>query len=161
MLPQERTLKGGNTMQKILAIILFIISFFTTGDMTKANVTLYKDLTAGDTTAVFVFENNTGKALSQDIKIETIEKEFLGQWVDVPFSQAILETAGKSSFETRVYPGEKATLHVDFITTVGGIPVQVPLTSGNYRITVSFKTDGYSKVAEGSVTADFTVAKAA
>ena len=113
-------------MQKILAIILFIISFFTTGDMTKANVTLYKDLTAGDTTAVFVFENNTGKALNRDIKIETIEKEFLGQWVEVPFSQAILETAGKSSFETRVYPGEKATLHVDFITTVGGIPVQVP-----------------------------------
>lgn len=148
-------------MQKIIAIILFIISFFTTGDMTKANVTLYKERVAGDTNAVFVFENNTGKALSNEIKVDAIEKEVLGQWIEVPFSQAVLETAEKSAFEKRVYPGEKCHLHVEFMTTVGGIPVQVPLTSGNYRITVSFKTDGYSKVTEGSVTADFTVAKAA
>lgn len=148
-------------MQKIIAIILFIISFFTTGDMTKANVTVYKELTAGDTNAVFVFENNTGKAIGKDIKIDKVEKEVFGQWIDVPFAQSFLETAGKSDFENRVYPGEKESLYVDFMTTVAGIPVQVPLTSGNYRVTVSFKTSGYSKVTEGSVTAEFTVAQAA
>lgn len=148
-------------MQKIIAIILFIISFFTTGDMTKANVTLYKERVAGDTNAVFVFENNTGKALSQDIKIETVEKEVLGQWVEFPFAQEYLELASKSGLTERVYPGEKVFLHVAFMTVIAERPVPVPLTSGNYRITVSFKTDGYSKVTEGSVTADFTVAKAA
>ena len=150
-------------MQKIIAIILFIISFFTTGDMTKANVTLYKDLTAGDSKAVFVFENNTGKALSKDIKVEKVEKEFLGQWIEVSFNQSYLELAStsSSSFENRIYPGEKEDIYVDFMAVIAGIPVEIPLTSGNYRITVSFKTDGYSKVAEGSVTANFTVAQAA
>lgn len=148
-------------MQKIIALILFIISFFTAGDMTKANVTVYKDLTAGDTKAVFVFENETGKALSQDIKVETVEREFLGQWIEIPFGQSFLESSGNSSLENRVYPGEKVSLYVDFMTTVAGIPVDVPLTSGNYRITVSFKTDGYRTVTEGSVTASFTVAQAA
>lgn len=148
-------------MQKIIAIILFIISFFTTGDMTKANVTLYKDLTAGETKAVFVFENNTGKALSKDVKVEKVEKEFLGQWIEVSFSQSFLEKESTSSFDNRIYPGEKEDIYVDFLTTIAGIPVEIPLTSGNYRITVSFKTDGYSKVTEGSVTANFTVAQAA
>ena len=85
----------------------------------------------------------------------------MGQWVEFPFAQEDLELASKSGLTERVYPGEKVFLHVAFMTVIAERPVPVPLTSGNYRITVSFKTDGYSKVTEGSVTADFTVAKSA
>ncbi len=148
-------------MQKIIAIILFIFSFFTAGDMTKANVTVAKELTAGDTSAVFVFENKTGKAISPDVKVESVEKEVLGEWVPLNFEQAAFDAAGKSAFETRVYPTEKINLNVTFLVTIANVTVEYPLTAGNYRITVSYKTDGYSSVTEGTLTSPFTVAQAA
>lgn len=141
-------------MQRLIAIILFIISLFTTGDMTKANVTAKNEIKSGDTSAVFVFENGTGKRIDGEIVVEDIEKEVFGQWVSIPFSQSFLE----SDKSEPVYPTEKRNLYVDFLSTVSNIPIQIPITSGSYRITVSFKTNGYRNVQSGEVVSSFTVA---
>lgn len=140
-------------MQRLIAIILFIISFFTTGDLTKANVSAAKEIKSGDTSAVFVFENETGKRIDGEIVIEDIEKEVLGQWISVPFSQSYLENDRSEP----VYPTEKRSLYVDFQSTISDIPIQIPITSGSYRITVTFKTNGYRSVQDGKVTSAFTV----
>lgn len=51
-------------MTKITTIFLIIISFFIPGDMSKATITPEKGIKAGDISAVFIFENKTGKCLT-------------------------------------------------------------------------------------------------
>ena len=46
-------------MQRLIAIILFIISFFFGGNIDKANVWPEKEISEGATSAEFVFENKT------------------------------------------------------------------------------------------------------
>lgn len=146
---------GGNYIQKFVALILFIVSFFVAGDMSKANLAPEKTITESSTRAEFVFENKTGYRLDIMVKVDSIEREAVelgkGQWVAVPFSQYYSD--GIENY--KLYPTEKTTLHVEFVNSKGE---EVSLTSGTYRITVSYKSTGYSEQKTGSATFTFNVA---
>ena len=76
-------------MTKITMIFLIIISFFIPGDMSKATITPEKEIKAGDTSAVFIFENKTGKMLDLNILVESVEMKKDDQWVEIPFDQML------------------------------------------------------------------------
>ncbi len=140
-------------MQRLIAIILFIISFFVPGDMSKGDVYPEKAIDAGATKAEFVFENKTGNRLEITVKIDSIERKAIendGEWVAVPFEQYFNE--GVTQY--KLYPNEKTTLHVDF---VNADHEDVPLISGDYRIKVTYKMSGYTDNTTGSVTKNFSV----
>lgn len=141
-------------MQRIIALILFLVSFFVPGDMTKANVYPEKALTEGTTKAEFVFENKTGNRLEITVKVDSIQRRAIEDtdlWIDVPFEQYYNE--GITNY--KLYPTEKTTLHVEFRTKSG---IDIPLVSGDYRITVSYKMNGYTDNQTGTATSEFTVA---
>ncbi len=146
---------GGNYIQKFVALILFIVSFFVTGDMSKANISPEAAITESSTRAEFVFENKTGYRLNIKVKVESIEREAAefgkGQWVKVPFRQNFSD--GIDNY--KLYPTEKTTLHIDFVNSKGE---DISLSAGNYRITVSYSTNGYTSEKTGSATGLFTVA---
>lgn len=146
---------GSNVIQKFIALILFIVSFFVAGDMSKANLAPEKAITESSTRAEFVFENKTGYRLDIKVKVESIEREAIelgkGRWVSVPFNQYFSE--GIESY--KLYPTEKTTLHVEFTNSKGE---EIPLTAGTYRITVSYQSTGYSENKTGSATFTFNVA---
>lgn len=141
-------------MQRLIAIILFIISFFVPGDMSKGNVAPEKTIDAGATKAEFVFENKTGNRLEITVNIDSIERkavESSGEWVAVPFKQYFNE--GITQY--KLYPNEKTTLHVNFVNSANE---DVPLVAGDYRITVTYKMSGYTDNTTGSTTQEFKVA---
>lgn len=143
-------------MRRIITIFLIIISFFTAGDMTKANITPEKEIKAGDTSAVFMFENKTGKTLDLHIFVESVEMKKDGEWKEIPFDQMLDDV--DFVYPSKLYPGEKAELQVLFQQRgVYSEPVPMPLEEGNYRLTVSYKTKGYRTVKEGKKTVEFTV----
>ena len=143
-------------MSKILTIFLIIISFFTAGDMTKANITPEKEIKAGDTSAVFMFENKTGKTLDLNIFVESVEMKKDGKWKEVPFDQMLDDV--DFVYPSKLYPGEKTDIQVLFQQrAVYSQAVPMPLEAGNYRLTVSYKTKGYRTVKEGKKTVEFTV----
>ena len=143
-------------MSKILTIFLIIISFFTAGDMTKANITPEKEIKAGDTSAVFMFENKTGKTLDLHIFVESVEMKKDGEWKGIPFEQMLDDV--DFVYPSKLYPGEKTDLEVLFRQRdVYSEAVSMPVEEGSYRITVSFKTKGYRTVKEGKKTVEFTV----
>lgn len=146
---------GGNYIQKFVALILFIVSFFVTGDMSKANISLEAAITESSNRAEFVFENKTGYRLNIKVTVESIEREAAefgkGQWVKVPFRQNFSD--GIDNY--KLYPTEKTTLHIDFVNSKGE---DISLSAGNYRITVSYSTNGYTSEKTGSATGLFTVA---
>lgn len=140
-------------MQRLIAIILFIISFFIPGDMSKANVYPEKAIEAGATKAEFVFENKTGNRLEITVKIDSIERKAIendGEWVAVPFEQYFNE--GITQY--KLYPNEKTTLHVNFVNDK---QEDVPLISGDYRIKVTYNMSGYTDNTSGSTTQTFSV----
>lgn len=142
-------------MQRLIAIILFIISFFFGGNIDKANVWPEKEISEGATSAEFVFENKTGYRLEIDVSIDAIQRKAIendGEWVDVPFVQHINEGITKY----KLYPNEKTTLHVVFADPK--TMEDVPLVSGDYQIKVSYKTSGYTNNQTGTATFGFTVA---
>lgn len=143
-------------MRRIITIFLIIISFFTAGDITKANITPEKEIKAGDTSAVFMFENKTGKTLDLHIFVESVEMKKDGEWKEIPFDQMLDDV--DFVYPSTLYPGEKAELQVLFQQRgVYSEPVPMPLEEGNYRLTVSYKTKGYRTVKEGKKTVEFTV----
>lgn len=143
-------------MSKILTIFLIIISFFTAGDMTKANITPEKEIKAGDTSAVFMFENKTGKTLDLHIFVESVEMKKDGEWKEIPFEQMLDDV--DFVYPSKLYPGEKTDLEVLFRQRdVYSEAVPMPVEEGSYRITVSYKTKGYRTVKEGKKTVEFTV----
>ena len=143
-------------MSKILTIFLSIISFFTAGDMTKANITPEKEIKAGDTSAVFMFENKTGKTLDLHIFVESVEMKKDGEWKEIPFDQMLDDV--DFVYPSKLYPGEKTDLEVLFRQRdVYSEAVPMPVEEGSYRITVSYKTKGYRTVKEGKKTVEFTV----
>ena len=143
-------------MRRIITIFLIIISFFTAGDITKANITPEKEIKAGDTSAVFMFENKTGKTLDLHIFVESVEMKKDGEWKEIPFDQMLDDV--DFVYPSKLYPGEKAELQVLFQQRdVYSEPVPMPLEEGNYRLTVSYKTKGYRTVKEGKKTVEFTV----
>lgn len=149
------TMFGGNYIQKFVALILFIVSFFVAGDMSKANIAPENTVTESSTRAEFVFENKTGYRLNIEVKVESIEREAAefgkGQWVKVPFRQYFNE--GIDYY--KLYPTEKTTLHVEFVNNKGEA---ISLAAGTYRITVSYVTTGYTSEKTGSATCTFNVA---
>ena len=143
-------------MRRIITIFLIIISFFTAGDIMKANITPEKEIKAGDTSAVFMFENKTGKTLDLHIFVESVEMKKDGEWKEIPFDQMLDDV--DFVYPSKLYPGEKAELQVLFQQRgVYSEPVPMPLEEGNYRLTVSYKTKGYRTVKEGKKTVEFTV----
>lgn len=143
-------------MTKIITILLIIISFFSAGDMTKVNITPEKEIKAGDTSAVFMFENKTGKTLDLNIFVESVEMKKDGKWKEVPFDQMLDDV--DFVYPSKLYPGEKTDIQVLFQQrAVYSQAVPMPLEAGNYRLTVSYKTKGYRTVKEGKKTVEFTV----
>lgn len=143
-------------MRKIITILLIIISFFSAGDMTKVNITPEKEIKAGDTSAVFMFENKTGKTLDLNIFVESVEMKKDGKWKEVPFDQMLDDV--DFVYPSKLYPGEKTDIQVLFQQrAVYSQAVPMPLEAGNYRLTVSYKTKGYRAVKEGKKTVEFTV----
>lgn len=143
-------------MRKIITILLIIISFFSAGDMTKVNITPEKEIKAGDTSAVFMFENKTGKILDLNIFVESVEMKKDGKWKEVPFDQMLDDV--DFVYPSKLYPGEKTDIQVLFQQrAVYSQAVPMPLEAGNYRLTVSYKTKGYRTVKEGKKTVEFTV----
>lgn len=143
-------------MRKIITILLIIISFFSAGDMTKVNITPEKEIKAGDTSAVFMFENKTGKTLDLNIFVESVEMKKDGKWKEVPFDQMLDDV--DFVYPSKLYPGEKTDIQVLFQQrAVYSQAVPMPLEAGNYRLTVSYKTRGYRTVKEGKKTVEFTV----
>ncbi len=143
-------------MRKIITILLIIISFFSAGDMTKVNITPEKEIKAGDTSAVFMFENKTGKTLDLNIFVESVEMKKDGKWKEVPFDQMLDDV--DFVYPSKLYPGEKTDIQVLFQQrAVYSQAVPMPLEAGNYRLTVSYKTKGYRTVKEGKKTVEFTV----
>lgn len=143
-------------MSKIITILLIIISFFSAGDMTKVNITPEKEIKAGDTSAVFMFENKTGKTLDLNIFVESVEMKKDGKWKEVPFDQMLDDV--DFVYPSKLYPGEKTDIQVLFQQrAVYSQAVPMPLEAGNYRLTVSYKTKGYRTVKEGKKTVEFTV----
>lgn len=143
-------------MRKIITILLIIISFFSAGDMTKVNITPEKEIKAGDTSAVFIFENKTGKTLDLNIFVESVEMKKDGKWKEVPFDQMLDDV--DFVYPSKLYPGEKTDIQVLFQQrAVYSQAVPMPLEAGNYRLTVSYKTKGYRTVKEGKKTVEFTV----
>lgn len=140
-------------MQRLIAIILFIISFFVPGDMSKANVYPNEKITENATKAEFVFENKTGNRLEINVTVDSIERKSFGSddWREIPFQQAVNESIAKY----KLYPNEKITLHVNFIDPKTG--EDVPLISGDYRITVTYKMSGYTDNETMTKTFDFNV----
>lgn len=142
-------------MRKIITILLIIISFFSAGDMTKVNITPEKEIKAGDTSAVFMFENKTGKTLDLNIFVESVEMKKDGKWKEVPFDQMLDDV--DFVYPSKLYPGEKTDIQVLFQQrAVYSQAVPMPLEAGNYRLTVSYKTKGYRTVKEGKKTVEFT-----
>ena len=143
-------------MRKIITILLIIISFFSAGDMTKVNITPEKEIKAGDTSAVFMFENKTVKTLDLNIFVESVEMKKDGKWKEVPFDQMLDDV--DFVYPSKLYPGEKTDIQVLFQQrAVYSQAVPMPLEAGNYRLTVSYKTKGYRTVKEGKKTVEFTV----
>lgn len=143
-------------MRKIITILLIIISFFSAGDMTKVNITPEKEIKAGDTSAVFMFENKTGKTLDLNIFVKSVEMKKDGKWKEVPFDQMLDDV--DFVYPSKLYPGEKTDIQVLFQQrAVYSQAVPMPLEAGNYRLTVSYKTKGYRTVKEGKKTVEFTV----
>lgn len=143
-------------MSKIITILLIIISFFSAGDMTKVNITPEEEIKAGDTSAVFMFENKTGKTLDLNIFVESVEMKKDGKWKEVPFDQMLDDV--DFVYPSKLYPGEKTDIQVLFQQrAVYSQAVPMPLEAGNYRLTVSYKTKGYRTVKEGKKTVEFTV----
>lgn len=143
-------------MRKIITILLIIISFFSAGDMTKVNITPEKEIKAGDTSAVFIFENKTGKTLDLNIFVESVEMKKDGKWKEIPFDQMLDDV--DFVYPSKLYPGEKTDIQVLFQQrAVYSQAVPMPLEAGNYRLTVSYKTKGYRTVKEGKKTVEFTV----
>lgn len=143
-------------MRKIITILLIIISFFSAGDMTKVNITPEKEIKAGDTSAVFMFENKTGKTLDLNIFVESVEMKKDGKWKEVPFDHMLDDV--DFVYPSKLYPGEKTDIQVLFQQrAVYSQAVPMPLEAGNYRLTVSYKTKGYRTVKEGKKTVEFTV----
>lgn len=143
-------------MRKIITILLIIISFFSAGDMTKVNITPEKEIKAGDTSAVFIFENKTGKTLDLNIFVESVEMKKDGKWKEFPFDQMLDDV--DFVYPSKLYPGEKTDIQVLFQQrAVYSQAVPMPLEAGNYRLTVSYKTKGYRTVKEGKKTVEFTV----
>lgn len=143
-------------MRKIITILLIIISFFSAGDMTKVNITPEKEIKAGDTSAVFIFENKTGKTLDLNIFVESVEMKKDGKWKEVPFDQMLDDV--DFVYPSKLYPGEKTDIQVLFKQrAIYSQAVPMPLEAGNYRLTVSYKTKGYRTVKEGKKTVEFTV----
>ncbi len=144
----------GNYIQRFIALILFVVSFFVAGDMTKANLYPEKEITESSTRAEFVFENKTGYRLDIKVKVDSIEREAIefgkGQWVPVGFRQTYSE--GIENY--RLYPTEKTTLHIEFVNSKGE---EIMLAAGTYRINVSYMTTGYSQNQTGSATFTFNV----
>lgn len=143
-------------MRKIITILLIIISFFSAGDMTKVNITPEKEIKAGDTSAVFMFENKTGKTFDLNIFVESVEMKKDGKWKEIPFDQMLDDV--DFVYPSKLYPGEKTDIQVLFQQrAVYSQAVPMPLEAGNYRLTVSYKTKGYRTVKEGKKTVEFTV----
>ena len=147
-------------MTKIITIFLIIISFFIPGDMSKANITPEKEIKAGDTSAVFIFENNTGKMLDLNILVESVEMKKDDQWVEIPFDQMLDDN--DFVYMSKLNPGESTDIQVLFRQrAVYSEPVPMPLEEGTYRLTVSYKTKGYRlKSKKAKMTVEFTVAPA-
>ena len=144
-------------MTKIITIFLIIISFFIPGDMSKANITPEKEIKAGDTSAVFIFENNTGKMLDLNILVESVEMKKDDQWVEIPFDQMLDDN--DFVYMSKLNPGESTDIQVFFRQrAVYSEPVPMPLEEGTYRLTVSYKTKGYRLISkEAKMTVEFTV----
>ena len=124
--------------------------------MTKANITPEKEIKAGDTSAVFMFENKTGKTLDLHIFVESVEMKKDGEWKEIPFEQMLDDV--DFVYPSKLYPGEKTDLEVLFRQRdVYSEAVPMPVEEGSYRITVSYKTKGYRTVKEGKKTVEFTV----
>lgn len=140
-------------MQRLIAIILFIISFFVPGDMSKANVYPNEKIAENATKAEFVFENKTGNRLEIGVTVDSVERKSIGSddWIPVSFQQVI----NGSIANYKLYPNEKITLHVNFIDPKTG--EDVPLVAGDYRITVTYKMSGYTDNESMTKSFDFTV----
>jgi len=141
-------------MQRLIAIILFIISFFVPGDMSKANVYPENAITEGSTKAEFVFENKTGNRLDITVKVDSIKRKSIqdeNTWIDISYEQHY--TDGITQY--KLYPNEKTILHVNFVDPV--TKADVPLISGDYQITVSYTMSGYTDNETATKTFDFTV----
>lgn len=147
-------------MTKIITIFLIIISFFIPGDMSKANITPEKEIKAGDTSAVFIFENNTGKMLDLNILVESVEMKKDDQWVEIPFDQMLDDN--DFVYMSKLNPGESMDIQVFFRQrAVYSEPVPMPLEEGTYRLTVSYKTKGYRLISkEAKMPVEFTVTPA-
>lgn len=147
-------------MTKIITIFLIIFSFFIPGDMSKATITPEKEIKAGDTSAVFKFENKTGKMLDLNILVESVEMKKDDQWVEIPFDQMLDDN--DFVYMSKLNPGESTDIQVLFRQrAVYSEPVPMPLEEGSYRLTVSYKTKGYRlKSKEAKKTVEFTVAPA-
>lgn len=147
-------------MTKIITIFLIIISFFIPGDMSKANITPEKEIKAGDTSAVFIFENNTGKMLDLNILVESVEMKKDDQWVEIPFDQMLDDN--DFVYMSKLNPGESTDIQVFFRQrAVYSEPVPMPLEEGTYRLTVSYKTKGYRLISkEAKMPVEFTVTPA-
>ena len=147
-------------MTKITTIFLIIISFFIPGDMSKANITPEKEIKAGDTSAVFIFENKTGKMLDLNILVESVEMKKDDQWVEIPFDQMLDDN--DFVYMSKLNPGESMDIQVFFRQrAVYSEPVPMPLEEGTYRLTVSYKTKGYRLISkEAKMPVEFTVTPA-
>lgn len=130
--------------KKIIAVILFAVSFIIPGDPNKADISV--SVTENEKQVITAeWKNNTGKAISE-IRFY-VEKNEDGEWTEIPFSSHF----GFPEIYTIHYPTEKGKISIDTEDVFGK-----KLTPGEYRITLNYNVL-YSDTSEGCASAVFNI----
>ncbi len=129
---------------KLIAIILFAVSFLIPGEADNMDISVTVSNT--ETQIITVeWKNNTGKAVTEPRFY--IEKQNGEEWTDVPFAPGF----GFPEIYTRYYPTEGGRITVDTARDL-----KEPLSQGTYRITLCYDVL-YSENTNGNAHCIFVI----
>lgn len=129
---------------KILALLMFAVSFIVPGNPEKLDISV--NVTTTEQQMIYVeWKNNTGKAITEPTYY--IEKLENGKWQEVEFAEGF----GFPEIYTQHYPteGGKITVNVQK-------DLKEPLTEGKYRITLCYELL-YCNTKNGCANIEFEV----
>ena len=131
-------------ISKIIVFVTVLLSMIMPGDVNKAPVTIDKPVTTAESVIEYTYTNKTGYVISNDCWVEKLEVKAGDNWLSVPVSDTVQETA----FE--VYPGKTYSKSYD-----AGM-----LMPGTYRLTIAYHviTDFNGSTTVGNSSGEFDVA---
>lgn len=137
-------LKISTITAKIIAILLFAVSFIIPGS--PDNVDISVNVPEEETPIIYVeWKNNTGKAVTAPTYyIEKLENE---EWKLMEFAEGF----GFPEIYTQYYPTEGGKITVDIKRDL-----KDPLTDGKYRITLCYELL-YSNTKNGTSSSEFEI----